>query len=140
MTVRIDAFALKVPGRAFCQRVTAPSPPGSDANPNVGIDKTAVTVDWQGRVWVAVEDRVAGTIAVFHSQDFGAGWNHFTRVVGCTGSASDPEDCIPQDVAQHLGSYEPVLRSAPRCVDGVDSPNCFYAPTRLVDRDVGPWT
>ncbi|MCA9599071.1 MAG: hypothetical protein KC776_37430 [Myxococcales bacterium] len=120
-----------VPNRAYCQRVTAPSPPGTDTNPNVGIDKTAVTVDWQGRVWVATEDRVAGTIAIFHSQDFGAGWNHFTRVEMCTGSAGDPEDCIPQSEAQHLGSFEPVLRSAPKCEDKLDSPHCFFAPNGL---------
>lgn len=115
-------------GRAYCQRVTPAHAPVTKTTTNVGVDKTAVAVDWRGRVWVATEDREAGSIAIFHNQDELDGWNRFTRVQTCTGSTSDAPDCIPQAQAQYVGQYEPVLRISPACRDFVDSPSCAFAP------------
>ena len=111
-----------LPGSAFCQRVTPAGAPGAG-----GVDKTAVTVDWRGRIWLATEDRLDNTIAIFHSVDNARNWNRFVRIQPCTGAPGDSPDCLPQDQLQFLGEFEPVLKTSPSCRSFI-TPDCSAAP------------
>jgi hypothetical protein len=101
------------PGFASCHRVTDKFDPFLHDKPH--IDKTAATVDWLGRLWVAIEDRGSQStfnrIRVFHNVDARDGWDTFVEVPACSGSTVGVE-CIP---AEGLGLVEPVLRSTLRC-------------------------
>ena len=101
------------PGVATCRRVVPKFDPFLHIKPH--IDKTAATVDWLGRLWVALEDRGGDStfnrIRVFHNINAREGWDQFVEVPACSKAPLGAE-CIPD---AGLGLIEPVLRSTPRC-------------------------
>ncbi|MBI3201934.1 MAG: hypothetical protein HYZ29_10355 [Myxococcales bacterium] len=100
-------------GVASCRRVVPKFDPLLHYKPH--IDKTAATVDWLGRLWVAIEDRgedsTFNQIRVFHNVDARAGWDQFVEVPACSKAPTGAE-CIPD---AGLGLIEPVLRSTLPC-------------------------